>query len=193
MKCPPERAFPLTGRHDRQAWRMLVLSCGFVVTGCLGRSGPDCRDETRSLAVSARLASSLPAAMPGDTGRAQVALYEARNARTKSTAARDLLWFVGGGLDRAAVNGVHVHEEGNGRLLFAIPLEPTHAPPFVIAQVFTRQRYSGPVDWNELYDLLGNERAYVDVHTTAHPEGQLRGMLRRDNSDWQTFTHAYCS
>lgn len=166
---------------------------GSALTGCLGLSGPDCTDETRSLAVSARLVSTRPAPLPGDTGRAHLALYEARNARTKATSAREILWFAGSGLDRGEVTGVHVHEEGTGRLLFALPLSSASAPPFVITQVFTRQPYSGAVDWNELYDLLGHERAYVDVHTTAHPEGQLRGVLQRDHAEWQTFTHAYCS
>jgi hypothetical protein len=156
-------------------------------------SGPDCRDETRSLGVTARLESTTAAAMPGDTGRAQLSLFEARNAGTRSTAAREILWFAGSGLNRDEVSAVHVHEEGTGRLLFNIPLAAGQAPAFVITQVFTRQPYSGATDWNELYDLLGNERAYVDVHTKAHPEGQLRGGLRRENANWQSFTLAYCS
>jgi hypothetical protein len=163
------------------------------LTGCFRMSGPDCRDETRSLAVTARLISTVPMGAASDTGRAHIALYEARNARTKSTAAREILWFVGSGLDRADVTAVHVHEEGTGRLLFTVPLEFTQAPPFVITQVFTRQRYAGAVEWNDLYSALGNERAYVEVHTGAHPEGQLRGAVRRDHPNWQTFTHAYCS
>jgi hypothetical protein len=154
-------------------------------------SGPDCRDETRSLGASARLVATTPAAP--DTGRAQLSLYEARNARTKATAAREILWFAGSSLNRADVTAVHVHEEGTDRLLFTFPLEPTQAPAFVITQVFTRRPYTGPVAWNELYELIGNDRAYVDVHTTSHPGGQLRGPLRRENANWQTFIQTYCS
>ena len=172
---------------------IVLLSSCFGSMACVRPTGPDCRAETRSLAVSARLVSLSPAPSPSDTGRAQVALYEARNFRTKSTTARDILWFVGSGLNRNDVNAVHVHEEETGRLLFGIPLEPTPAPPFVISQVFTRRPYTGQVEWNELYGLLGSERAYVDVHTNKLPTGELRGTLRRDNSNWQTFTHSYCS
>ena len=172
---------------------VFLLCCCAAATACLGTAGPDCRDETRSLAVSARLTSTLPVAAPGDTGSAHVTLHEARNARTRTTAAREILWFAGSALDRAAVTAVHVHEEGNGRLLLTLPLESAPAHPYVITQVSTRRPYAGTVDWNELYDLLGAERAYVDVHTTAHPEGHLRGVLRRDNANWQAFTHAYCS
>jgi hypothetical protein len=177
-----------------QAHRFVfVLSACFAFTGCASLSGPDCRDETRSLDVDAQLISTLSPGAPGDTGRAHVSLHEARNFRTKATAAREIMWFVGSGLNRADVNAVHVHEQGSGRLLFDIPLQSTQTHPFVITQVFTRESYAGPVDWRELYDLLGNERAYVDVHTSAHPGGQLQGVLRRANSNWQTFTHAYCS
>jgi hypothetical protein len=172
---------------------IVALSWCFALTACLRLSGPDCKDETRSLAASARLLSALSTPLPGDTGRANISLYEARDATTKATAAREILWFVGSGLSRADVSAVHVHEQGTGQLLFAIPIEPTQAPPFVITQVFTRQPYAGPVDWIELYERIGNERTYVDVHTNTHPEGQLRGELRRDNSNWQAFTHAYCS
>ena len=171
----------------------LALLPYLTLTACMTTSGPDCRDETRSLALTARLTSTLPTAPPADTGRANLSLYEARNARTKATSAREILWFAGSGLDRSTVTAVHVHEEGTGRVLFTIPLENTQAPPFVIAQVFTRRPYTGALPWNELYEALGNERAYVDVHTTMYPDGQLRGVLRRDNANWQAFTLAYCS
>ena len=88
---------------------------------------------------------------------------------------------------------VHVHERGTGRLLMEIPLGGAEQPPPVITRVFTRVPYSGPTDWDELYDMLGNQRGYVDVHTRAFPDGQLRGDLRPRNATWQRYTHAYCS
>lgn len=129
----------------------------------------------------------------GDTGRAYVSLYEARDARTKVTTAQEILWFVGSSVNRSDVDAVHVHEEGTDRLLHVIPREAVHASEFVITQVFARQPYTGSTEWNELYTLLGNERAYIDVHMSTQPARQLRGGLRRDNANWQHFTHAYCS
>jgi hypothetical protein len=63
----------------------------------------------------------------------------------------------------------------------------------VIAQVFSRQPYTGSVDWNELYTLIGDQAAYIDVHTATGGEPVLRGTLLRENANWRTFTHAFCS
>jgi hypothetical protein len=164
-----------------------------ALTGCLFTSGPDCIDETRSVSTTARLASVLTDPSPGDSGTANVSLHEARNHRSKAISARELTWFVGSSLVRAGVTAVHVHEETTDRLLLTIPIDTTAGPPFVITQVFTRRPYTGSVNWTELYDLVGNERTYVDVHTSANPAGHLRGALNRVNPNWQTFTHAYCS
>lgn len=161
-----------------------------MFAGCVALPGPDCRDETRSLGVTALLTPTVPGTLARDTGRAHVSLYEARNARTKVTSAREILWFVGSSVSRSAVDAVHVHEEGTERLLYVIPLESIHAPEPVITRVFTRQPYAGPTQWNELYTLLGRERTYIDVHTST---GELRGVLRREDPNWQAFTHAYCS
>ena len=170
----------------------LMVSCAAVV-GCIRVSGPDCRDETRNLAVRAQLESVTAQPQPGDTGSAVFSLHEARNAASRATSAREVLWFVGSGLERGRVTAVHVHEVGTNRLLFDIPLTSPAAPPYVITQVFTRRPYAGSVSWTDLYDSVGSERAYVDVHTTDHPGGQLRGALRVETPGWQTFTRAYCS
>jgi hypothetical protein len=170
-----------------------VFLCVLALTGCNLSSGPDCIDETRGLVVSARLGSVAANPLVSDTGSAQINLFEARNASSKATSARELTWFVGSGLNRANVTAVHIHELDTDRLLFTIPLDPATGPPYVIAQVFTRVPYNGALSWTDLYELLGNERAYIDIHTTQVPQGPLRGPLRRDNTNWQTYTHAYCS
>lgn len=171
-----------------------VLLAGWIVlTSCGGTSGPDCQNETRSLGVTAKLTSFVPGAQPTDTGSAHLSLHEARNFETKATAERGLTWFVGSGLARTGVTAVHVHEQGTDRLLFEIPIGPLDGPAFVIAQVFTRRPYTGSVDWAEVYQLIGTEKTYVDVHTNQHPNGQLRGTLRPENANWTAFTHAFCS
>ena len=181
--------------HTRMIHRIIfpaVVIC-FALTGCSINSGPDCIDETRALAVRAKLASVAANPLPGDSGTAYLDLHEARNHRTKATSARELLWFVGSSLDRANVTAVHVHEKTTDRLLYTIPIDTMSGPRYVITQIFTRRPYTGPVDWNELYDLIGNLHTYVDVHTTGSPGGHLRGELQRVYIDWETFVHSYCS
>src|SRR5687767_13940880 len=84
----------------------IAISCAAAATGCGRLAGPDCRDETRSMALSARLTSATAATALGDTDTAHVARHEARDARTKSTTAQEILWFVGSTLDRASVSPV---------------------------------------------------------------------------------------
>jgi hypothetical protein len=103
------------------------------------------------------------------------------------------MWFVESSLTRSRVTAIHVHEIGSNRLLYTVPIESMSGPPNVITQVFTRQPYSGPVEFTELYELVGNERTYIDVHTLDHPAGQLRGTLKPENPNWSNFTHADCS
>jgi hypothetical protein len=170
-----------------------IVVAAITTTACVRTSGPDCRDETRALDLTARLTVVGTAATPNDTATANVSLHEARHASTKVTSAREMLWFVAGSIGTADVTGVHVHERGTGRLLMDIPLTGAEQPPSVITRVFTRVPYSGPTDWDELYNMLGNQRGYVDVHTRTYPDGQLRGDLRPRNATWQTYTHAYCS
>lgn len=171
----------------------LLLAFCLAVTGCFGVSGPDCRDETRSLSATTTFASMLATPLASDTGTASISLHEARNHRSKATSAREIMWFVSSGLTRSGVTAVHLHETGSGRLLYTIPIDPGSAPSNVITQVFTRQPYDGAVDFEEVYELVGTGRTYVDVHTSAHPDGQLRGTLQAQGDSWQTFTHSFCS
>ena len=173
--------------------KLSLMMAALALAGCAGTSGPDCRDETRSLSTSAKLVSVEAEALPADTGTAQLSLHEGRDFVSKVTAYRDIMWFAGSGMDRNSVTAVHIHEQGSDRLLFDVPLAAASGSPYVIANVFTRQPYAGATDFAELYELVGNERAYVDVHTTDHPLGELRGTLRVENSSWRTFTHAFCS
>ena len=170
----------------------VLISC-VGMTGCLGVLRPDCRDETRSLAATARLTSPLPSPVASDTGRASFSLHEARNANTKATTAREAMWFAGSGLDRSQVTAVHVHEAVSDRLLFNIPIDSAFGPRYVITQVFTRRPYTGPEDFANLYELIGTGRTYVDVHTIDQPMGRLRGVLQPDFPNWRTFVHHNCS
>jgi len=174
----------------RRSWFLAPL---LAAAGCdIPFVGPDCIDESRSLSVSTALMAPTADATPSDTGTATFSLTESRNHRSKRTSRRDMTWSVRSGLTRGTVTAVHVHAVG-GVLLFDVPIDSTSGPPSVITQVFQGQPYSGPVGWDELYQALGEGRAYVDVHTTARPVGQLAGLLQPVFPNWQSFTHAYCS
>ena len=103
------------------------------------------------------------------------------------------MWFAGSGLDRSQVTAVHVHETGSDRLLVNLPIDSAFGPRYVITQVFTRQPYTGSEDFVSLYELVGTERTYVDVHTIDQPMGRLRGVLRPDFQNWRAFVHNNCS
>jgi hypothetical protein len=172
---------------------LALLAVCVPIAGCRGWFGPDCKDETRTVIASVRLTSMLASPLPDDTGRASLNLHEARDAVTKSNTARDIMWFAGSGLDRSRVTAIHVHELDTNRLLFTMPIDSAFGPRYVITQVFTRQPYTGSVRFSEFYELVGNEKTYVDVHTIDYPDGQLRGVLRPEYPNWRNFVHHYCS
>jgi hypothetical protein len=170
-----------------------IITAAALSTGCIPFTGPDCIDENRSLAVAARLTSSSPQPQATDTGSTRFSMSEARNHRSRRTTHQYIIWFVGSGLVRSNVTAVHLHEQATGRLLFNVPIDTTFGPAFVVTQVLQAEPYRGTVPWNELYDILGNGRAYVDIHTRDQPNGQLRGTLVPEYPNWRDFVHSYCS
>jgi hypothetical protein len=177
---------PIMGKH-------LIVAALALSTGCISLSGPDCIDENRSLAVAAQLASTSPDPQPADTGSVHFSFSESRNHRSKRTTWQYMTWFVGSGLVRSQVTAVHLHEQTTGRLLFNVPIDTTFGPAFVVTQVLQAQAYQGPLPWKELYEILGNGRAYIDVHTRDRPAGHLRGALEPEYPNWRDFIHSYCS
>ncbi len=168
--------------------RRFFLAIPLLSLGCdVPFVGPDCIDETRSLSVTAQLLVAGP-------GVAGFSLGESRNHRTGRTSRRDVTWSVrSSGVARSSVTAIHVHETGTGILLLDVPIDTTSGPPPVITQAFEGRPYAGATDWNTLYQTLGEGRAFVDVHTTTHPEGLFGGGLEPEYPSWERFTRAYCS
>jgi len=84
--------------------------------------------------------------------------------------------------DTQTVTAVHIHQGAagmNGPLLWSVPDAPTGDI------VYSRFDYDGTIPWDDLWTTLETEPAYLDVHTTTFPDGQIRGALAdRNLHDW---------
>ena len=68
----------------------------------------------------------------------------------------------------------------NGPLLWNVPTESR--PGEIAGAAFA---YDGTIPWDDFWTTLETQAAYLDVHTTAFPEGQIRGALdNRNVQDW---------
>jgi len=156
-------------------------------------SGPDCIDETRSFSVAGSLRNTA-----GDSaGRGFLDLFEARNARSKSTSAQEIMYSVTSrSVTRSTVTGIHVHAEGTGALLVDIPIDTLSTSPDALTNTYTRRPYpGGSLPWRDLYELVGSGGAYMDVHVSGAADPILRGNVMQESPvrDWRSFVHAYCS
>lgn len=175
--------------------RRSIVLVPLFVAGCqFPFGGPDCIDETRSFDVTAALAGP-ELSVSADSGTAFLLLYEARNARSKRTSAEEMMWNVRApGVVRAEVTSIHVHERASGQLLVQIPIDTLDNP--AITNTYTRQPAPPhTISWKELYEIIGDERAYFEVHVGGSMPRVLRGdlILREGSGDWRAFIHAYCS
>jgi hypothetical protein len=157
--------------------------------------GPDCIDETRGFDVTAAIAGP-DLSVASDSGTAFLHLFESRNASSKRTSAEEMTWNVRApGVVRAEVTSIHVHERANGQLLIQIPIDTLESP--AITNTYTRQPAPAhTVSWANLYQLVGDDRTYIDVHVAGPSPRVLRGDLSRQGDasrDWRAFVHAYCS
>jgi hypothetical protein len=177
----------------RMARAFLAACSALVVARCIPFSGPDCIDETRGLSVSARLMGTGSPAMPRDTGEVSMGVLEARNHRSKRTSRRQVTYIVGSGVPRSTVTAVHLHEKVTDRVIFDLPVDSAFWPAYVVTRTINPVPYTGPLSWDQFYNLLGDGSVYVDVHTPAAAGGRLRGDLSTLYPDWQNFTHSYCS
>jgi len=86
--------------------------------------------------------------------------------------------------DTETITAVHIHQgaEGtNGPLLWTVPDDQRHQGDIAGAAF----PYDGTIPWDDLWTTLETEAAYLDVHTTAFPDGQIRGALAgRNVHDW---------
>ena len=126
-----------------------------------------------------------PPDAPG-VGYGDMQLREQGNERTIIVAVHPMPRSDPGGpssFDTQTVTAVHIHQGApgmNGPLLWTVPDE---APLSDVA--YGAFSYDGTIPWDNLWTTLATEAAYLDVHTTAFPDGQIRGELAdRDVRDW---------
>ena len=175
-------------------FRAILATCSALLSAqCTALSGPDCIDETRGITVTARLSGTGSPSMPADTGSVFLGLMESRNHDSKRTSYRNVNWLVGTGVPRSTVTAVHFHDKASGNIVFTVPVDSAFWPPYIVTRAIEPVAYTGALEWNSFYDLLGNGSVYVDVHTPAAAGGRLQGDLGSMYPDWREFKHSYCS
>lgn len=78
------------------------------------------------------------------------------------------------------VTGIHIHEGEPGtvgRVVFSVPLVGINpeGPPFEMSPSFRWPEDEIPA--GEMFELMRSGGLYIDLHTEAHPDGELRGTL----------------
>jgi hypothetical protein len=161
------------------AGRLAALPALALALSACGDLG--CSTLARSKGAGASLADTA-----GATGSALIDVQETSATGIATIGPRQLKWEIRAGPLTAAVTGVHLHEGAagdTGRLIYDFPAGSPVGD--VISRMPTWTEYAGLVPFNQFFALLGGQPAYIDVHTTAAPEGTLRGQVTLlSENDW---------
>lgn len=148
----------------------------FVLAAAIGCSGGESTggiEAERTYTVSLRAAEEVPAPKPTSaSGTAQVILYQSG------------IEFQLSAQNITGITMAHIH---NGALGVAGPIVVTlflpGSPTGNVSGVFasgtlTAANLPGGVTLESLKALINSGNAYVNVHTSANPTGEIRGQLR---------------
>ncbi|MDB4908885.1 MAG: hypothetical protein JWO05_3669 [Gemmatimonadetes bacterium] len=173
--------------------RALALLLALLLVAAAACGGPDCIDESRGLNTSSVLAPLPNSASLADTGSAGITMNESRNHTSRHVTYQRLDWSVRVYIPRNTVTSAQLREVGTDRLLFTFPPTAT-GDEHAYSQSSSPADYAGDVPWNELYQLVGSGRTYLDVRSTRYPGGHLRGTVGpAPVGSWEGFVHSYCS
>lgn len=94
------------------------------------------------------------------------------------------------GLDRITQAHIHLAPAGQNGLIvaFLFPLSASgvNGEGFIVAGTLTSQDLVGPLvgqPFDSLIAAMRSGNAYVNVHTIAHPGGEIRGQIRATGFD----------
>lgn len=150
-----------------------IAAAAVVATGCGGGGTTGGLDVEQQFTVALTAASEVPAPRPTTaTGVADIVVYE------------DRVDFQIAGSNISGVTMAHIHNGAVGVAgpvfvtLFA-PASATGAINGVIASgTLNSTNLPSGVTLAALKALLASGNAYVNVHTTANPSGEIRGQLK---------------
>ncbi len=172
------------------ARRSAALTVSAVVwaglsSACLDPFG-GCPTEARTMRVESGLTADavVPGAATNDSGSASVSFLQFQGGKENQ---KSLSWFIRASVSADSVEAVHIHHGQPGEtgpVLYTFR-GGSSGPDDVITQ-------RGPTLWGgstegyeELFEAVLAGNAYLDVHTTAEPDGIVRGQLSVVmQSDW---------
>jgi hypothetical protein len=133
-------------------------------------TGPELeRNFTATLAGT----NERPMVTTNATGSATFTLNEAETELSYSITVQNLSSALTPG-------GAHIHlgnpETMLGTVIVGLPVLPVNNST-VTGTIQSSATLSLGLSWASLIDLIRNENTYVNVHTTNHPGGEIRGQL----------------
>jgi len=131
-------------------------------------------------------ADAVPAPNASGHGVAQAVVFATRDAAGNFTSGEVYLTASFNATDSTAINGFHLHLGGPGSagaiaLTAAVPagLQVDPAGNALLGPVYSEVTVTNATQLAALSGLFNNPGgAYVDVHTTANPNGMIRAQLR---------------
>lgn len=167
LTCSPTANPPGSGQH------VCVTPAKGSDGGTPADSGPPVVDGGAMSWPQIRLdgAAEVPPVTTTASGAAQVSLDAAETQITVRIAYRNL----------QGITAAHIHEGAvgnNGGILFPL-VSGTFASPFVKTLTRADFKPSGPVQsFGDAIRALKSGTTYLNIHTLAHPAGELRGQIR---------------
>ena len=156
---------------DRRSWIAAAASVA-LLAGCGSGSSTGGLDAERTYVIDLTTAQVVPAPKPSSaTGAAFFIQYPDR-----------IQYEVGAQLI-PAVTAAHIHSGAPGAIgtqivtLFSTTSPISPAGSFTSGSLLAANLPAG-VTLESLKTLLASGNAYVDVHTTANPGGELRGQIK---------------
>ena len=169
----------------------LIFFSGVCAT--VGSAACTCRSQARDQQLSASLSSAAitPPITAAASGTGRVDLLETRGLDSDPTYEQyNIAWQFQATALAGPVTAIHLHEGPAGtvgRVIYDFPLIGSGGN-----QAGGYVGYRGLIPFSEMYELAGQPSLYVDVHTEAYTNGEVRGQLQLVHAtEWHDFFCEY--